>query len=80
MACKKVYTLKRAIKETQDPELLYHNDAQRCSHYSSLSAAEPFVPLSKGVFVFLRMNWHSLSHLSEMQENFMESKNVYVSL
>lgn len=57
---KKDFTPWKEIKETQDHELLYHSDAHRCSHHSSLSIAGPFVPLSKRVFVFLRMSWLSL--------------------
>lgn len=61
MTWERLYTLKREIKETQDHELLYHSDACRCSHHSSLSIAELFVHLSKSVFVFLRMSWLSLT-------------------
>lgn len=76
MTWERLDTLKREIKETQDHELLYHSNAHRCSHHSSLSIAELFVPLSKSVFVFLRMSWLCLSQLSEMQKNFMESKSI----
>lgn len=53
MTWERLYTLKRKIKETQEHELLYHRDAQRCSHHSSLSTVEPFVPLSKVSLCFL---------------------------
>lgn len=77
MTWERLYTLKREIKETQDHEHHYHSDAHRCSHHSSLSIAESFIPLSKSVFVFLRMSWLSLSQLWEMQENFVESEYIW---
>ena len=74
-----LYTLKREIKETQEHELLYRRDAEMLMPFFIVNC-RTLCSSFKSVFVFLGMSWLSPSQLSEVQENFMESKSVYCSL